>query len=91
MRTLLQVGRHTPAAVGLGVGVGLAASLFAQRQQEGATHAKSVSDDTPDSPRTRYEPPLPPPKARSTSEPTLREDVRFFACGNGDCNRVGFA
>ncbi|CAM9751399.1 unnamed protein product [Scytosiphon promiscuus] len=75
LRTLLRAGRNNPAAAGLGVGLGLAASLSERRQQESPSHAKSVSDATPDAQRTRYEPPLPPPKARSTSEPTLREDV----------------
>ncbi|CAB1113275.1 unnamed protein product [Ectocarpus sp. CCAP 1310/34] len=66
-RTLLQARRGTSAVVGFGVGLGLAASLSAQRQQQDAPHA--------DSGNTRYEPPLPPPKARSSAEPTLREDV----------------
>lgn len=76
-RTLVHSGRrNASAAVGLGLGLGLATSLSAQRQEQPTTpaHADSIAASTPPS-STRYEPPLPPTKARSIEEPTLREDV----------------
>lgn len=75
-RTLLRAGqRNASAVVGLGIGLGLATSLSARRQQQATTpaHADSIASTPPGG--TRYEPPLPPTKARSIEEPTLREDV----------------
>ncbi|CAM9263019.1 unnamed protein product [Pylaiella littoralis] len=75
-RTLLRAGqRNASAVVGLGIGLGLATSLSARRQQQATTpaHADSIASTPPSG--TRYEPPLPPTKARSIEEPTLREDV----------------
>lgn len=76
-RTLGHAGRHA-AAAGLGLGLGLAASLSAQQQQQGVSHADPVVAPTSPDDSARYEPPLPPTKARSTAEPTLREDVSLF-------------
>lgn len=71
----MHAGRHA-AAAGLGVGLGLTAALSAQQQQN-VSHADPAAPTSPDD-RARYEPPLPPSKARSTAEPTLREDVSLF-------------
>eukprot|EP00752_Nemacystus_decipiens_P009247 g8260.t1 len=73
-RTLGHAGRHTVAA-GLGLGLGLAVSVSA-KQQESLSHADPVVAPTSSADSSApYEPPLPPTKARSSAEPTLREDI----------------
>lgn len=72
VRTLVHARRNTPA-VGLGVGLSLAASLAAQQQSgvpradAGAGSAASSDDELEQS-----------TQARSTAEPTLREHVSYF-------------
>eukprot|EP00903_Cladosiphon_okamuranus_P016220 g14967.t1 len=76
VRTLGNARRHAGAA-GLGLGLGLAASLSAKQQQSVSNADPVVAPLPPTSPddQPRYEPPLPPTKARSTAEPTLRQDI----------------
>ena len=87
--TFVRTSRHVPAAMSLGIGLCLAASLSSQRQHQGSSHADSVAPAT----RKKIDDHAGTSaasvgskgqgfngdekgKAGGTKEPSLREDVR---------------